>query len=213
MKKIVIIDYGCGNILNLVRALDFLGYKSEATKDKKKIINSSHLILPGVGAFGNAMQLLEKNDLIETIKEYVKFGKKPLLGICLGMQVLLSKSKEHGIHKGLNLIEGEVIKIASSNQEKIKVPHIGWNEIYPNKDIKALDNKFFDKAIIGKSFYFVHSYIGITTNPQFTLASCNYSGVNIPSVIKSENIMGCQFHPEKSDKNGLKFLQNFCEIE
>ena len=131
MKKITIIDYGCGNILNLARAIKFLGYEAEITHDKKKILNSSHLILPGVGAFGNAMSQLNKYDLQNTILEYVNLNK-PLFGICLGMQILLTESYEYGVHKGLNLIEGKVIKISNKGNKEVKVPHMGWNEIYPN---------------------------------------------------------------------------------
>ena len=146
MKKITIIDYGCGNILNLARAIKFLGYESEITHDKKKILNSSHLILPGVGAFGNAMSQLNKYDLQNTILEYVNLNK-PLFGICLGMQILLTESYEYGVHKGLNLIEGKVIKISNKGNREVKVPHMGWNEIYPNngkeewKSITFLESK------------------------------------------------------------------------
>ena len=126
MKRITIIDYGCGNILNLVRAIEFMGYVAEATHDSKKIINSSHVILPGVGAFGNAIKQLEEYNLRNTILEYAKLNK-PLLGICLGMQILLTTSYEFGVHKGLGLIEGEVIKISNEKNKKIKIPHMGWN--------------------------------------------------------------------------------------
>ena len=111
MKKITIIDYGCGNILNLVRAIKFLSYEVETTHDHKKIINSSHVILPGVGAFGNAIKQIEKYNLRSSILEYAKLNK-PLLGVCVGMQILLTVGYEHGVHKGLDLIEGEVVKIS-----------------------------------------------------------------------------------------------------
>ena len=138
MKKITIIDYGCGNILNLARAIKFLGYEIEMTHDEKKIFNSSHVILPGVGAFGNAIKQLEKYNLRSIILEYAK-SNKPLLGICLGMQILLTSSREFGIHKGLDLINGEVIKISNKKNKGIKIPHVGWNEIYPNKDKKKME--------------------------------------------------------------------------
>ena len=141
MKKIIIINYGCGNILSLTRAIEFLGYQAETTHDSKKIINASHVILPGVGAFGNAIKKLEEYNLHQTILEYAKLNK-PLLGICLGMQILLTKSYEFGVHKGLGLIEGEVIKISSQKDKEIKIPHIGWNEIYPRNDKKNGKIKF-----------------------------------------------------------------------
>jgi len=211
MKKITIIDYGCGNILNLIRAIKVLGHEVEATYDKKKILNSSHVILPGVGAFGNAMKQLEKYNLQNTILEYVKLNK-PLLGICLGMQILLTVSYEFGVYKGLNLIEGKVIKISNKKNKEIKVPHMGWNEIYPNNGKKEWENKILKDVSVGKNFYFVHSYLCLTQNPSSTVATCNYSGISIPAVISFNNIFGCQFHPEKSSDNGLIILKNFCKI-
>ena len=210
MKKISIIDYGCGNILNLIRAIKFLGYDAEATHDKKNIMNSNHLILPGVGAFGSAIKQLNKYDLNETILEYVKLNK-PLLGICLGMQILLKTSYEFGIHKGLGLIDGKVIKISNKKNKEIKIPHMGWNEIHPNNKSKW-DSKILNDALMGKNFYFTHSFIALTKNPNSTVAICNYSGISIPAVLSSANIFGCQFHPEKSGDNGLIVLKNFCEI-
>jgi|TARA_B110000263_G_C15203212_1_gene461607 glutamine amidotransferase len=211
MKKITIIDYGCSNILNLVRAINFLGYESNVTHEKKNIINSSHVILPGVGAFGNAIEQIEKHKLRTTILEYTKLNN-PLLGICLGMQLLFTTSYEFGVHNGLNLIEGEVVKISAAKGKKIKVPHIGWNEINPNNKIKKWDNKIFDNNLIGKSFYFVHSYIAKTKNPNATIAISDYSEISIPAIVSNNNIFGCQFHPEKSGENGLAVLKKFCEI-
>jgi len=211
MKKITIIDYGCGNILNLSRAIKFIGYEVEVTNDHKKIIKSSHTILPGVGAFGNAMKQLEKYGLLNTIQEYVKLNK-PLLGICLGMQILFTKSYEFGVHKGLNLIEGEVIKISNEKNKEIKIPHTGWNTIYPSNDQKEWKNKIVKNSSVEKSFYFVHSYICITKDSNLTIASCDYSGITIPAIVSNNNVFGCQFHPEKSSEEGLNILKNFCNI-
>ena len=211
MKTITIIDYGCGNILNLVRAINFLGYKVEVTNDKKKILNSSHVILPGVGAFGNAMQQLKKYDLQNTIFEYTKLNK-PLFGICLGMQILLTKSYEFGKHEGLGLIKGEVLKISNKTDKKIKIPHVGWNEIYPNNNEKKWENKILKNLTAGTNFYFVHSYVCFTKNPNSTVAVCNYSNISIPAVVAENNVFGCQFHPEKSGEDGINVIKNFCEI-
>ena len=210
-KKITIVDYGCGNILNLARAVKFLGYDIEITRDNKKIINSSHIILPGVGAFGNAIKQLEKYNLHKTILEYAKLDK-PLLGICVGMQILFTVSYELGVHKGLGLVEGEVIKISNKKNKEIKIPHIGWNELYPNNDKKEWKNKILNNSLIGKSFYFIHSFVCLTKNPNSTIAVCNYSGISIPAIVSVGNIFGCQFHPEKSADNGLAILKNFCKI-
>ena len=209
-KKITIIDYGCGNILNLARAIKFIGYEVDITHDKNKIINSSYVILPGVGAFGNAMKQIEKYNLHNTILEYAK-SNKPLLGICLGMQILLTVSYEFGVHKGLGLIEGKVIKISNEKNKEIKIPHMGWNEIYPNNNKKEWKNKILKNSSIGKSFYFVHSFVCITKDYDSTIAVCNYSDISIPAVIATGNVFGCQFHPEKSADNGLAVLKNFCE--
>jgi len=209
-KKITIIDYGCGNILNLARAIKFIGYEVDITHDKNKIINSSYVILPGVGAFGNAMKQIEKYNLHNTILEYAK-SNKPLLGICLGMQILLTVSYEFGVHKGLGLIEGKVIKISNEKNKEIKIPHMGWNEIYPNNNKKEWKNKILKNSSIGKSFYFVHSFVCITKDYDSTIAVCNYSDISIPAVIATGNVFGCQFHPEKSANNGLTVLKNFCE--
>ena len=210
-KKITIIDYGCGNILNLAGAIKFIGYEVDITHDKNKIINSSYVILPGVGAFGNAMKQIEKYNLHNAILEYAK-SNKPLLGICLGMQILLTVSYEFGVHKGLGLIEGKVIKISNEKNKEIKIPHMGWNEIYPNNNKKEWKNKILKNSSIGKSFYFVHSFVCITKDYDSTIAFCNYSGISIPAVIATGNVFGCQFHPEKSADNGLAVLKNFCEI-
>ena len=210
-KKITIIDYGCGNILNLARAIKFIGYEVDITHDKNKIINSSYVILPGVGAFGNAMKQIEKFNLHNTILEYAK-SNKPLLGICLGMQILLTVSYEFGVHKGLGLIEGKVIKISNEKNKEIKIPHMGWNEIYPNNNKKEWKNKILKNFSTGKSFYFVHSFVCITKDYDSTIAVCNYSDISIPAVVATGNVFGCQFHPEKSANNGLAVLKNFCEI-
>ena len=209
-KKITIIDYGCGNILNLARAIKFIGYEVDITHDKNKIINSSYVILPGVGAFGNAMKQIEKYNLHNAILEYAK-SNKPLLGICLGMQILLTVSYEFGVHEGLGLIEGKVIKISNEKNKEIKIPHMGWNEIYPNNNKKEWKNKILKNSSIGKSFYFVHSFVCITKDYDSTIAVCNYSDISIPAVVVTGNVFGCQFHPEKSADNGLAVLKNFCE--
>jgi len=211
MKKISIIDYGCGNILNLVRAIKFLGYEVETTNNKKKILDSSNVILPGVGAFGNAIERLKKYELQSIIIDYAKLNR-PLLGICLGMQLLLSESREFGVHKGLDLIEGKVIKIPNNKKKDIKIPHIGWNELYPNKDKAGFNNKVLHEKLFKKNFYFVHSYICLTKDPRSTIAFSDYSGIPIPAFISKNNVYGCQFHPEKSDENGLEILKNFCKI-
>ena len=202
MKKITIIDYGCGNILSISRALEKIGYSSLFSKDKNEIIESDFLILPGVGSFKQAMSLLNKDNLKYIIKQAVLDKRIPLLGICLGMQILLTKSFEEGKFEGLNLIEGEVVKIKSLKNNKIPIPNINWCNLNFKNNIKENFIELEDK-----SFYFIHSYMAITKNIENTIATAKYKNVNIPSVIKSKNIIGCQFHPEKSGQNGLNFLK------
>jgi glutamine amidotransferase len=128
------------------------------------------------------------------------------------MQILLTASYEFGFHKGLDLIEGEVIKFSNKKNKEIKIPHMGWNELYPSNDKKEWKNKILKNSLIGKNFYFVHSFVCLTKRSEATIAFCNYSGISIPAVVSVNNVFGCQFHPEKSSDNGLTVLKNFCEI-
>lgn len=201
MKKIVILDYGTGNILSLTRSLNYLGVKPIVTNSKNKILKASHLILPGVGAFGTGMKLLKQYDLPNIINEYVK-NNKPILGICLGMQLLFEKSNEFGSHKGLGLIKGEVKKIIYTN---INVPIIGWYKLNTkNRDILINQNK--------KYMYFVHSYQAFPKNRRVIHATYKINNKNVVAAVNENNIYGFQFHPEKSSFNGLKLLKNFINL-
>ena len=208
MKKIIIINYGCGNILSLKRALREIGYESSLSNSKDEILSADFVILPGVGAFENAIKLLNKYKLIETIKDYADL-KKPLLGICLGMQILFSKGFEMGSHSGLNFIEGKVDKITKEqNNKKIKIPHINWSNLFFVNE----NSKFnFNKNFSGRSFYFVHSYMAFLKNENDLVAYCKYYDIKVPAIVKSDNVIGFQFHPEKSGKNGLEILKNTIE--
>ena len=208
MKKIIIINYGCGNILSLKRALKEIGYESTLSNSKDEIMNADFVILPGVGAFQNAIKLLNKYSLIETLRDYVAL-KKPLLGICLGMQILFSKGYEMGSHTGLNFIEGKVDKINKElSSKKIKIPHINWSNLF-FIDEKSKFN--FNKNLSGRSFYFVHSYMAYPKNKLDLIAYCRYYNISVPAIVKSDNVIGFQFHPEKSGKNGLEILKNTIE--
>ena len=207
MKKITIIDYGCGNILSITRALEKIGYKSNFSNNDKEIKSSNFLILPGVGSFKQAISLINKRNLKNTIKEAVIINKIPLLGICLGMQLILSKSYEGGEYDGLDLIEGKVININSLSKNKIPLPNINWC------NLKIADNSKKDlNELNNKSFYFIHSYAAITKDQNSTIATTKYYDLDIPAVIKYKNILGCQFHPEKSGQNGLSFLKKIIGI-
>ena len=204
MKKITIVDYGCGNLLSIKRALDEIEIDSQVTNEKNKILNSDFLILPGVGAFENAVNLLKVNNLFSTIIEYSK-KKKPILGICLGMQILFTKSFEMGENSGLNLIEGTVEKLnKNSLLDKIKIPHINWSRVNFEKKNKL---NYMSIKLDGKSFYFVNSFMVFPKNQDIIIATSDYYDIKIPAIIKYENIIAFQFHPEKSGKNGLEILR------
>ena len=210
MVNVSILNYGCGNILSLRRALIKLDFNVGFCNEPKDLLNSEFLILPGVGAFENAMKLLEKKNLIQSIKEYCLVKKKPILGICLGMQLLLTESYEMGLHKGLNIIEGKNILIKSNDKKnKLRIPHIDWEEIIFEKNCtkKEQNLKKFNK----KSFYFVHSYMANLKNNDHLIASCQLNELKIPAIIKSNNIIGCQFHPEKSGVYGLMLLKEIIQ--
>ena len=199
---IAIIDYGVGNLFSLSSSLSFLGLKNEITNDAGHLSAATHIILPGVGAFGDAMEKLRATGLIDTIKAEAAAGK-PLLGICLGMQLLFEKSYEYGEHEGLSLIPGEIAPL--EKEISLKVPHIGWNSLdfVPGcpllRGIKP-----------GDYVYYVHSYY--LKNSPSVIATSKYE-VDIPGVVQHTNIFGCQFHPEKSGEVGLKILRAFGEIQ
>ena len=201
---ISIIDYDAGNIKSVEKAIEFLGEEVEITSDKEKILASDGVILPGVGAFGVAMEKLHSRNLVETIKEYAKTGK-PFLGICLGLQLLFDESDETPGVKGLGLLEGKIKRIPSEYEDGtiLKVPHIGWNNIDINPSSKLM------KGIPSDSYvYFVHSFYLEAANLSDVIATTEY-GVKIHAAVERDNIMATQFHPEKSSDVGLKILSNF----
>lgn len=205
MKKITIIDYDMGNVGSIYNMLDYLGYTDvEISSSKERILESTHLILPGVGSFDEGMRNLKSRDLIEVMNIYCKTLNRPLLGICLGMQ-LLGVSSEEGSLKGLGLIDFINIKFRLSID--FKVPHMGWNSVRvensKNPLMKGIDDSF--------RFYFVHNYHAVCDNSLVLLTS-NY-GYDFPVGINSKKIFGVQFHPEKSHQYGMKLLENFIGVE
>lgn len=198
MKSIAIVDYGMGNLRSIQKAFEFLSYRAIVTDKKQKIGDASAVVLPGVGAFPKAMEELERRDLTETVKQGVKSGK-PFLGICLGMQILFEESDEFGSSRGLGIVHGKVTRFS----EKLKIPHMGWNEI------ELFKRPDFLKDFPKKSFmYFVHSYYCEPKNKRIILTKTLY-GKSFVSSIYQDNLVACQFHPEKSQKIGLEFLNNF----
>jgi len=204
-KKVVIIDYGVGNHFSVQKKMIHLGYDVVTTNDADVIEKSDKIILPGVGHFEKAMENLNQLDLIELLNEEVLVKKKPILGICLGMQLMAAYSEEGNV-KGLNWIDAEVKKFNVKNQLIYKVPHTGWNQIEVVKESKLL-NRIDNYA----EFYFVHAYYFNCNNPSDILAQTDYEE-KFTSAIESENIYGVQFHPEKSHDVGRQLLKNFIEL-
>ncbi len=209
--KTLIIDYGVGNLLSLTRALEHVGSEVIVSDDHKKIDEASHVILPGIGAFKKAVELLKNKKLDETIKKIIE-KKKNFLGICLGMQLLLNKSYEHGESEGLGIFDGDVKSIkAFKNSIDIKVPNIGWYNLQLEYEKKQFN--IFKNINNKDNFYFVHSFMSDVKNDEEKNFSIQYSNLSIPAIISKNNVFGFQFHPEKSGKSGLKLLKNFTNLE
>lgn len=209
MSYIAIIDYGLGNIQSISNALNSFNSPYILSKDRDEILNADGLILPGVGAFGEAMRLLQVHNLDSIIKEFAASGK-PLLGICLGMQLLLEKSEEFGLTSGLALIEGKVIKFPLQSSISLKLPHIAWSQIHHSQSTQ--ENSLFFDISNATDMYFVHNYIVVPKDKENILSLSSYGGFEFCSAVHKKNIYGCQFHPEKSAKDGLKILKNFINI-
>jgi glutamine amidotransferase len=210
-SEITVIDYGVGNLLSVSRGLEHCGAKVNVSSDPEFILKSKKVILPGVGAFPNGMRALIELGLDFVIKEVVN-NDVPLLGICLGMQLLLDESEEFGITKGLGVIPGKVVPIPnrSINGEIQKIPHIGWNSLI-NLGTNW-KNTILDEVREGDAVYFVHSFMASPETVEDRLADVLYGGHKISSVIAKGNTFGCQFHPEKSGEVGLKILRNFVKL-
>jgi len=207
--KVAIVDYGLGNLFSINNACEFAGLKSSITSDKQVISEADALILPGVGAFGDAMKSLEDSGLISSILDFIDSGK-PFMGICLGMQLLFTESEEFGTHKGLGLIKGNIVRFPShtADNKVVRVPQIQWNQIYKNDEelwekspLKSLDD--------GEFMHFVHSYYAIPEDPETTLSFSHYEGIKYTSAIQKRNITGFQYHPEKSGESGIIVYQNW----
>ncbi|MCM1286005.1 MAG: imidazole glycerol phosphate synthase subunit HisH [Acetobacter sp.] len=201
---IAIIDYGAGNLSSVKKALDYLGAECEITQDKNKILSASHVILPGVGSFGDAMESMHSRGLVEVVKEAAASGK-PFLGICLGLQLLFESSEESPNVKGLGLLKGSIVEIPK--KDGLKVPHMGWNSISIKKN-DGIFNNITDESY----FYFVHSYYLKNAEDKNVAATTEY-GVNIQCAVQNGNLCATQFHPEKSSSAGLQILKNFLAME
>lgn len=200
---VAIIDYGVGNLFSLSSSLEFIGAESVVTSDICKIKSADKIILPGVGAFADAAEKLRKIGLDAVIKEEAAKGKD-ILGICLGMQLLFDKSFEYGECRGLGLLQGNVIPMKGYIPENLKIPHIGWNQLHFKRN-----HKLFKYIKENDCVYFVHSFFASDCD-ESVIATTEY-GKNLTAAVAKNNIMGCQFHPEKSGAVGLNILRAFCE--
>ena len=214
-EKVVIVDYGLGNLYNVQRALSFVGASPTISSSPADILAADRLLIPGVGAFAEGMKGLQDRKLIEPINEVAAKGK-PILGICLGAQLLLTQGEEHGLHAGLGLIGGTVVHMrpAAAGGEKYKLPHIGWNSL-KIPDFAA--SNFWDQSILkglqNESFmYFLHSYILTLRDQKSALAITEYGHDRFCSVFQSKKIVGFQPHPERSGEMGLQIFRNFLEL-
>ena len=202
---LAVVDYGVGNLFSLQCSLKKIGADAVVTDDVNIIKSADRIILPGVGAFGDAVKKLRKSGLFEVVIEEAKNGK-PLMGICLGMQMLFEKSYEYGEYEGLGLIEGEIVPLKGEIPQQLDIPHMGWNALkfYNGK------SEIFKYINEGDCVYFVHSFFGVGCENSL-IATAEY-GIPVTAAVGKGNIFGCQFHPEKSCDVGLKILKAFCEI-
>ncbi len=211
-NSVTILDYGIGNILSVSRGFQAIGAKVILASDIEGIYDAERLILPGVGAFAKGIEQLKKNNFDEAIIDVANHGK-PLLGICLGMQFLMDSSEEFGNTDGLGLIPGKVIPIPPQDAagESLIVPHIGWNSLETSFN-KSWDNTLLANTPLKSNVYFVHSFFSKPNDNNHLLAHCIYGGNDLSAVISKDNVMGCQFHPEKSGEIGLNILKTFLSI-
>lgn len=217
--RISIVDYEMGNLRSVQKAFESIGQKATVTRSREAISESDALVLPGVGAFRDCMANLDRMDLTDSILEFIATGK-PFLGICLGLQLLFSESEEFGIQKGLNLIPGRVVRFpdgmadSSSPGTRLKVPHMGWNQVRVSgatKNDGVIGSSLFRGIPQDGHFYFVHSYYAIPDDPSVIVGTTRY-GIGFCSALHKDNVYAVQFHPEKSQANGVALLSNFVRI-
>jgi glutamine amidotransferase len=203
---IAVIDYDMGNLRSVQKAFEAVGYRAVVTRDPKTIADAGHVVLPGVGAFGDCMRNLETYGLIDPVLRAIEAGK-PFLGICLGLQLLFGESEEFGTHRGLGVMPGKVVRFsppaAGGPAPPLKVPHMGWNTVAMRKPSPLLDG-----VPDGSHLYFVHSYYVVPDDPAVVCTTTDYGG-SFASSVARDNIFACQFHPEKSQGVGLRIIRNF----
>ena len=207
--KIAVIDYKMSNMFSIKNALDYLGFECQLTENYKTILGADGAVLPGVGSFPEAMQHLQDLDLVYVIKEFISSGK-PFMGICLGLQLLFSRSTEFANCEGLNIIKGEVESLSQYLPNE-PVPHVGWNKVIYSKSISnSISTPLLNSTIFKNNYYyFVHSFFVRPDNLKYVLTETSYANFDFCSSVLVDNIFACQFHPEKSGARGLTILKNF----
>ena len=206
---IAIIDYGMGNLRSVQKGFEKIGAQALVTSNPKEVLEAEQIVLPGVGAFRDCIHNLEQGGFIEPILKVIQQGR-PFLGICLGLQLLFTESEEFGIHKGLGVIPGKVVRFPdgmTENSQKLPVPHMGWNQL----KIQA-ESPLLGGIEDGSNVYFVHSYYVKPDDPAVVAATCNY-GIEFCASVRKGNLVAAQFHPEKSQAIGLQMLKNFAEMK
>ena len=204
--KVAIIDYALGNLYSIKHACESVGLDSIITSSKDEILHADCVLLPGMGAFGDAMQTLHKLDLVAVLRDYAAAGR-PLIGICLGIQLLLSESSEFGHHKGLGIIEGLVVPLDHPHEgnRELKVPQVGWNQLH---GMRSWENTILEDVPENEYMYFVHSFVPQPQDTSVILSTTRYGGIEFCSSIQYKNIFACLFHPERSGIQGLKIYKN-----
>jgi glutamine amidotransferase len=212
-RRVVVVDYGVGNLLSVCRALDACGAEVELTGSPVRIGAAERMVVPGVGAFGDCMHELQRRDLARPILDFIGSGR-PLLGICVGMQMLMEVGEEFGEHAGLAVVPGRVRAIPHSGPDGVrhKIPHIGWNALHKPDEATSWEGTILDGVATGASAYFVHSFTAEPTDPRYRLADCHYHGCRVSAALRAGNVYGTQFHPEKSGEVGLRILGNFLAL-
>lgn len=210
MSSVVVVNYGMGNIQSVIRSIEQSGLTAVLSDNPDEIRKADRVILPGVGAFKDGMKELHQRELGPALQDFIN-TERPLLGICLGMQMLFDQSDEHGKHAGLGFIPGRVVKIPQDKSctVKRKIPHIGWSALQYPEHRQNWENSVLESTNEGDFFYFVHSFMAMPYDNKHILAQCDYEDLTITASVKKDNITGCQFHPEKSAESGLEIINHF----